>query len=99
MAITHMGIAVRTLTGHKSNIRSLDFHPYGEFIASGSMDTNLKVWDVRRRGCIQTYKGHTGPVECIAFSPDGRWVVSGAEDVKVSSCHCHCRVAFLCTSF
>ena len=34
---------MRTLTGHKSNIRSLDFHPYGEFVASGSLDTNIKV--------------------------------------------------------
>ena len=34
---------IRTLTGHKSNIRSLDFHPYGDFVASGSLDTNIKV--------------------------------------------------------
>lgn len=35
--------------GHKANICSLDFHPYGEFVASGSQDTNIKVsfdsWD------------------------------------------------------
>ena len=36
---------MRTLTGHKSSIRSLDFHPYGDFVASGSMDTNIKVCD------------------------------------------------------
>ena len=34
---------VRTLTGHKSNIRCIDFHPYGDFLASGSFDTNIKV--------------------------------------------------------
>lgn len=34
---------LRTLTGHKANIRCLDFHPYGEFVASGSLDTNVKV--------------------------------------------------------
>ena len=36
-------LVVRTLTGHKSAIKCLDFHPYGEFVASGSSDTNLKV--------------------------------------------------------
>ena len=36
-------IVVRTLTGHKANIRSLDFHPYGEFVASGSNDTTVRV--------------------------------------------------------
>lgn len=37
-------LVVRTLTGHKANVRSLDFHPYGEFVASGSNDTTVKVW-------------------------------------------------------
>jgi WD40 repeat protein len=36
-------VVVRSLNGHKANIRSLDFHPYGDFIASGSLDTVLKV--------------------------------------------------------
>ena len=45
---------VRTLTGHKSNMRCLDFHPYGDFVASGSLDTNIKVssyptTDIERR--------------------------------------------------
>ena len=34
---------IRTLTGHKSSIRSLDFHPYGDYAASGSLDFNIKV--------------------------------------------------------
>lgn len=29
--------------GHKANICSVDFHPFGEYLASGSMDTNIKV--------------------------------------------------------
>lgn len=34
---------LRTLLGHKANICSLDFHPFGSFVASGSLDTNIKV--------------------------------------------------------
>ena len=56
------------------------WHPYGEFFASGSVDTNLKIWDIRRKNCIQTYKGHARGVRQIIFSPDGRWVVSGGDD-------------------
>jgi katanin p80 WD40 repeat-containing subunit B1 len=80
---------VRTLTGHRSNCISVDFHPFGEFFASGSLDTNLKIWDIRRKGCIHTYKGHTRGINSIKFSPDGRWVVSGGEDniVKVRTLH------------
>lgn len=77
---------VRTLTGHRSNCISVDFHPFGEFFASGSLDTNLKIWDIRRKGCIHTYKGHTRGVNAIRFTPDGRWVVSGGEDNTVKVC-------------
>jgi katanin p80 WD40 repeat-containing subunit B1 len=34
---------VRTLTGHRAGIKALDFHPYGDFLATGSTDTNMKV--------------------------------------------------------
>lgn len=68
----------------------MDFHPFGEFFASGSLDTNLKIWDIRKKGCIHTYKGHTRGVNAIRFTPDGRWVVSGGEDNTVKV-----RIAFL----
>ena len=76
---------VRAFTGHRSNCSAVEFHPFGEFLASGSSDTNLRVWDTRKKGCIQTYKGHTRGISTIEFSPDGRWVVSGGLDnvVKV----------------
>eukprot|EP00960_Hanusia_phi_P065551 766132-Hanusia_phi.AAC.3 len=35
--------AIRTLLGHRTDCLSVDFHPYGAFFASGSLDTNLKV--------------------------------------------------------
>ncbi|KAM7516241.1 hypothetical protein LguiA_005824 [Lonicera macranthoides] len=34
---------VRTLTGHKSYCSAVEFHPFGHFFASGSMDTNLDL--------------------------------------------------------
>jgi len=53
---------LRTLLGHKANICSLDFHPCGSSVASGSLDTAIKLWDVRRKGCIFKYKSHTQAV-------------------------------------
>lgn len=35
---------LRTLTGHKSSAKSVDFHPYGDYVTSGSLDTNIKVY-------------------------------------------------------
>lgn len=76
-------VVVRTLSGHRSNCTAVEFHPFGEFFASGSRDTNLKIWDIRKKGCIHTYKGHTQGISTIKFTPDGRWVVSGGFDSAV----------------
>ncbi|RXN20868.1 katanin p80 WD40 repeat-containing subunit B1-like protein [Labeo rohita] len=60
---------LRTLMGHKASICSLDFHPMGEYLASGSVDSNIK--------------GHTQAVRCLAFSPDGKWLASASDDSTV----------------
>lgn len=77
----------RSLTGHRSNCLTIEFHPFGPMLASGSLDTNVKVWDLRRKEAITTFKGHTKGVKKLAISPDGKWVCSGSEngEVKVSN--------------
>eukprot|EP00916_Digyalum_oweni_P002124 GHVL01003953.1.p1 GENE.GHVL01003953.1~~GHVL01003953.1.p1 ORF type:complete len:749 (+),score=147.86 GHVL01003953.1:60-2306(+) len=70
----------RVIEGHRTRVLCCDFHPYGDFIASGSQDTNLKIWDLRRKSCIQTYKGHKDAVTVVRFSPHGRWIMSGGAD-------------------
>lgn len=77
LAIVFRCAVIRTLPGHRASARCLDFHPYGDFFASGSDDTNIKIFDVRKKGCMQTYKGHSVGVSCVKHSPDGRWIVSG----------------------
>ena len=49
------------------NTCSVQYHPYGDFIVSGSIDGSMKVWDVRNRSCIQTYTGHSKEVTEIPF--------------------------------
>jgi katanin p80 WD40 repeat-containing subunit B1 len=59
------GKVARTLTGHRSNVLGVSWHPYGEFFASGSSDTNLKVPD-SREGVVAACECHfrkNGPGE------------------------------------
>jgi katanin p80 WD40 repeat-containing subunit B1 len=83
MNSSHIFLVVRTLTGHKSNIRSVEFHPFGDFFASGSLDLTVKIWDIRRKGCIQTYHGHHDAISLLKITPDGRWLASGGYDHTV----------------
>lgn len=47
------------------------------FIISGSADTNVKIWDVRQKGAIQTFKGHMKGVSDVDISPDCHYAASG----------------------
>ena len=78
------GKITRSLTGHRSNVTTLHYHPHGDFIASGGVDMHVKIWDVRKKSCVQTYKGHGAEVTCVRFSPDGRWLTTAAKDGLLS---------------
>lgn len=77
---------IRTLAGHKSSVKCVEFHPFGEFFASAASDSSIKLWDVRRKGCIQTYYGHVQDINVLKITPDGRWIASGGEDATVKVC-------------
>lgn len=65
------------------SVRTLDFHPYGDYVASGSNDTTVRLWDVRNNNtCIENYRGHIANVNSVKFSPDGSWIASSGTEGK-----------------
>ena len=63
---------------------SLAFSPDGRWLASGSWDKTIKIWDVETGLEVQTLVGHDHPVYSIAFDPSGQWLASGSEDGKIN---------------
>jgi len=82
------GALLRTLpvagdTEHASAVISVAISPDGETLASGNVDSTIKVWRLSDGALLRTLTGHTGSVGSVAISPDGETLVSGSEDSTI----------------
>ncbi|KIJ53127.1 hypothetical protein M422DRAFT_78551, partial [Sphaerobolus stellatus SS14] len=69
------------LKGHTSLVQSVAFSPDGKWIASGSHDHTIRIWDAETGENVgEPLKGHTSSVVSVAFSPDGKRIASGSYD-------------------
>ncbi len=70
-------------TVHKQNILSLAFSPDGKFLASGSADLRISLFELEMAR-LRFQIGHKSPVTSIAFSRDNRWLFTGSTDNEVN---------------
>lgn len=61
-----------TLSGHKSPITCVAFHPVYSYVASSSEDATIRVWDYASGEHVKILKGHTMTVNYISFSNNGK---------------------------
>lgn len=59
---------------------ALAFSPDQRFIAAGSDDGTIRLWDIAGRRVAQSWSGHKKGVLSLAFSPDGKLLASGGGD-------------------
>ncbi|KAG8723064.1 hypothetical protein FRC09_004897 [Ceratobasidium sp. 395] len=83
-AIDNRESAGLTVWQYKASVFSVSVFPNGRWVASGSFDHTVCIWDVHNgKTVVGPLQGHTGSVNCVAFSPDGAHVASGSDDQTV----------------
>jgi WD40 repeat protein len=70
----------KTLTGHSHLVTSVVYSPDGRYLASGSYDDTIKIWEVATGKQLRTLPGHSDSVRSVVYSPDGRYLASGSDD-------------------
>ncbi len=69
--------------GHPEAVHAVGWSPDGKYIASGSEDSSVQVWDSLIGQIISTYRGHVAQVNVLAWSPDSKRIASGSRDKTV----------------
>lgn len=73
----------KDLSGHAGEITGLAFIPNSSWLASGSTDKTIKLWDLNTGKVVKTFGELTDQVNAIAVSPDGSLLAAGTADKKV----------------
>lgn len=73
----------KTLYSHTGGVNAVAISRDGQYLASGSVDKTVKIWDLGTGELLLTLTGHTREVWAIAISPDGKTLASGSGDRRI----------------
>ncbi len=73
----------KVLAGHSDRINTLAFSPDNHWLASGSGDQTVRLWNVGSPSPGAdplVLRGHANHVNTLAFSEDKQWLATGSDD-------------------
>jgi WD40 repeat protein/uncharacterized caspase-like protein len=72
------------LSGHEGEITGLAFIPNTRFVASGSTDRTVKLWDTSTRNVAKTFAALADQINTITCNSNGTTLAAGTADGKVT---------------
>lgn len=75
---------ISSLTGHSNKITSATFFNDNNQIASGSLDSTIRIWDTKTQKCTQTIKPHIGEIIDLAVNPKNNQITAITAEKKLS---------------
>ncbi|MEH1919559.1 WD40 repeat domain-containing protein [Nostoc sp.] len=74
---------LRSVQGNSTWVYAIAISPDGRFLASGSYDKKIKIWDLPSNTLLYTLEGHGDAVVSLAISPDSKLLASGSWDNRI----------------
>ncbi len=72
-----------TLEGHTSAAQAVAYSEHGPWIATGSADMTVRLYDVDSHDLQRVYKGAKDYITALAFSPDGKSLAVASLDGSI----------------
>ncbi|HEX2618953.1 MAG TPA: PKD domain-containing protein [Phototrophicaceae bacterium] len=80
---THRSQILYRFQGHTSPVKTVDWNPMGELVASGDMNGVIKIWSAVNGQDVKTISAHSGVVNDLEWSSDGKYLATAGEDGMV----------------
>jgi serine/threonine protein kinase len=71
------------LQGHENAVQALAVDPAGRWLASGSADSTVKLWNLETHDVRRTLRGRGDFVSALGFAPDGSTLAAGSLDGSI----------------
>jgi hypothetical protein len=73
----------KTLQGHTRSIHCLSVSRNGKYLASGSEDQCIYIWELATERILHIFQGHSQPISSLLFHPKGNILMSIANDQTI----------------